>query len=57
MMHSKMNRAISTALAERVNFRDSEYSQFYGVKVGGGSKETMGVNLKLQRRTHGLFVT
>ena len=64
MMHSQINIAISTALAERViseiqNIVSSWYLQRIGtlrqvrpIIVRRLLKETMGVNLKLQRRTH-----
>ena len=69
MMHSQINRAVSTASAERViseiqNIVSSMYLQGIGTLrlvrpliVRRLLKETIGLNLKLQRRTRGLFVT
>ena len=69
MVHSQINRAISTAIAERAipeiqsivssmsssGNRDTEASS--SLVASRLLKETMGLILKLQRRTHGLLVT
>ena len=69
MMHSQINRAISTAIAERVI---PEIQKIVSSRSSSGNRDTdassspnsekiiegnNGLNLNLQKRTHGLLVT